>query len=261
MSRTEGFLAGQTGLIFGVAHKSSLAWAIAKALSSAGMRLALTYQSERQERNIRRLTEDMADVLVIPCDVTDDDQIAAVFSRVEGAFDRLDTLVHSIAFANREDLAGHFVETSRDGFLLSQNISAFSLTALSRAALPLFEKSGGGSIMTLTYLGGERVVRNYNLMGVSKASLEMSVRYLAADLGEKNVRVNAISAGPVKTLSARGVGGFTSILDQMKETAPLRRNVEPSEVANTALFLASPLSSGITGEVIHVDCGYHIVAL
>lgn len=252
-------LKDKTGLIFGVAHKSSLAWSIAESLRASGMRLALTYQSDRQERNIRRLTEGMDDVLVLRCDVTDEGEVESTFETVAREFGKLDTLVHSIAFANREDLAGRFLDTSREGFLLSQDISAYSLTALARRSFPLFEKAGGGSVITLTYLGGERVVQNYNLMGVAKAALDMSVRYLAADLGRHNVRVNAISAGPVKTLSARGVSGFTDILDQMKESAPLRRNVEASEVGATALFLASDLSSGITGEVIHVDCGYHIL--
>ncbi|MEE8586049.1 MAG: SDR family oxidoreductase [Acidobacteriota bacterium] len=258
---TNGLLDGKFGFIFGVAHKSSLAAAIAQAFDQAGMRIALAYQSERQLRNVEQLVERLRqdDVPVVQCDVTDDAQIESAFSTVQEAFGQLDALVHSIAFANREDLSGGFSETSRQGYLLSQDISAFSLTALSRRALPLFEKAGGGSVMTLTYLGGERVVRNYNVMGVSKAALEMSVRYLAADLGSRNVRVNAISAGPVKTLSARGVAGFTDILATMREQAPLRRNIEASEVGNTALFLASHLSSGITGEVIHVDAGYHIL--
>lgn len=255
----QGLLSGKTGLIFGVAHKTSIAWAIAKALSNAGMRLAFTYQGERLEKNVRELAEPLEGALILPCDVTKDDEIRAVFEAVGDRFGRLDTLVHSVAFAQKEDLSGHFVDTSREGYLLSQDISAYSLTALTRAAVPLFEKSGGGSVITLTYLGGERVVQNYNVMGVAKAALEMSVRYLAYDLGARNIRVNAISAGPIKTLAARGISGFSSILDKMEESTPLRRNVEAAEVGDTALFLASPLSRGVTGEVIHVDAGFHIM--
>lgn len=254
-----GLLAGKTGLIFGVAHKTSIAWAIAKALSNAGMRLAFTYQGERLEQNVRELAETLEGSLILPCDVTRDEDIQAVYDSVASEFGRLDTLVHSVAFAKKEDLSGSFVDTSRDGFQLAQDISAYSLTALTRAALPLFEKAGGGSVITLSYLGGERVVQNYNVMGVAKASLEMSVRYLASDLGAKNIRVNAISAGPIKTLAARGISGFSSILNYMEEHTPMRRNVEAAEVGDTALFLASPLSRGITGEVIHVDAGFHIM--
>lgn len=256
----KGLLAGKTGIIFGVAHKSSIAWAIAQALSNAGMRLAFTYQGERLEKNVRELAETLPNSVIVPCDVTDDAQVDAVFKQLEGEFGRLDTLIHSVAFAQKEDLDGQFVDTSRDGYLLAQNISSYSLTSLTKRAVPLFEKAGGGSVVTLTYLGGERVVQNYNVMGVAKAALEMSVRYLAADLGEKNIRVNAISAGPIKTLAARGISGFSSILDAMKDKTPMRRNVDASEVGNTALFLASPLASGITGEVIHVDAGFHCVA-
>lgn len=255
-----GFLKGTTGIVFGVAHKSSIAWGIAQALNDAGMRLAFTYQGERLEKNVRQLAEPLEGSLILPCDVTDDAQIDAVFKQVEAEFGRLDTLVHSVAFAQREDLEGDFVDTSRDGFLLAHNISAYSLTAVTRRAVPLFEKAGGGSVITMSYLGGERVVQNYNVMGVAKSALEMSVRYLAADLGEKNIRVNAISAGPIKTLAARGISGFTNILDAMKDKTPMRRNVTQEEVGNTGLFLASPLSSGITGEVIHVDAGFHCVA-
>ncbi|MEB3287919.1 MAG: enoyl-ACP reductase [Vampirovibrionales bacterium] len=255
-----GLLKGQVGIIFGVAHKSSIAWAIAQALSNAGMKLAFTYQGERLEKNVRELAETLEGSLVVPCDVTDDVQLDSVFAAIEKEYGRLDTLVHSVAFAQKEDLDGKYVDTSRDGYLLAQNISSYSLTAMAKRALPLFEKAGGGSVVTLSYLGGERVVQNYNVMGVAKAALEMSVRYLAADLGEKNVRVNAISAGPIKTLAARGISGFSTILDAMKDRSPLRRNVETKEVANTALFLASPLSSGITGEVIHVDAGFHCTA-
>ena len=256
-------LAGRFGFVFGVAHKTSIAWAIVEAFHKAGMGIALAYQGERQKRNVDRLVDSLGadSILTIPCDVTEDDQVDAAFEAVSQRFGRLDCLVHSIAFADKRDLEGSFSETSREGFLLSQNVSAYSLTALSRRAVPLFRQAGGGSVITLTYLGGERVVRNYNMMGVSKASLEMSVRYLAADLGREGIRVNAISAGPIKTLSARGVSGFTGILDTIEQTAPLGRNVKASEVGDTALFLASDLSSGITGEVIHVDAGYHIMGV
>jgi len=254
-----GLLAGKTGLVFGVAHKTSIAWAIAKALSDAGMRLAFTYQGERLEKNVRELAESLEGSIILPCDVTKDEEIQAVYEAVGSEFGRLDTLVHSVAFAKKEDLSGAFVDTSRDGYLLAQDISAYSLTALTKGAVPLFEKAGGGSVITLTYLGGERVVENYNVMGVAKAALEMSVRYLAADLGAKNIRVNAISAGPIKTLAARGISGFSNILGYMEKHTPLRRNVETAEVADTALFLASHLSRGITGEVLHVDSGFHIM--
>lgn len=260
-SPMKGVLKGQTGLIMGVAHQTSIAWAIAKALDAAGMRLAFTYQGERLEKNVRELTATLENAIVLPCDVTKDEDLEALFRDLDSECPNgLNTVVHSVAFANKEDLAGDFVNTSRDGYLLAQNISAYSLTAVTRYALPLLERAGGGSVITLSYLGGERVVKNYNVMGVAKAALEMSVRYLAANLGEKNIRVNAISAGPIKTLAARGISGFSHITDHMKNAAPLRRNVTADEVGNTALFLASPLASGITGEVLHVDAGFHCVA-
>lgn len=251
-------LKGKTGLIMGIANKWSIAWAIAQAFSAAGMRLAFTYQSERFKDNIDQLTADFDNKLLYPCDVTDEAQIQALFRDLARDADGLDCLVHSLAFAKREELAGAYVNTSRDGYLMAQEISAYSLTAVCREALPLMEKQGGGSIITLTYYGGEKVVPNYNVMGVAKAALEMSVRYLAEDLGPKNIRVNAISAGPIKTLAASGVSGFSAITDTMKEKAPLRRNIDAAEVADTALFLASHLSRGITGEVLHVDAGYHV---
>ena len=259
-----GLLAGKTGLIFGVAHKTSIAWAIAQALSKAGMKLAFTYQGDRLEKNVRELVdtlpeEQRAAALILPCDVSNDDEIDAVYASVAREYGQLDTLVHCVAFAQKEDLAGSFVDTSRNGYQIAQDISSYSLTALTRGAVPLMEKNGGGSVITLTYLGGERVVQNYNVMGVAKAALEMSVRYLAADLGSKNIRVNAISAGPIKTLAARGISGFSSILDKMEELTPMRRNVDAAEVGDTALYLASQLSRGVTGEVIHVDAGFHIM--
>jgi enoyl-[acyl-carrier protein] reductase I len=260
-SATPNLLAGQVGLVVGVAHKSSIAWAISQALAGAGMKLAFTYQNERLEKNVRSLTDTLVGEppLVLPCEVTDDAQIQSVIDGIRAKYGRLDHIVHSVAFAQKEDLEGRFVDTSRDGFLLAMNISAYSLTAVAKAAEPLMAANGGGSITTLTYLGGERVVQNYNVMGVAKAALEMSVGYLASDLGAQNIRVNAISAGPIKTLAARGISGFSNILDQMQQRTPLRRNVDQHEVADTALFLASPLSRGITGEVIHVDAGFHVI--
>jgi enoyl-[acyl-carrier protein] reductase I len=254
-------LEGKTGLVFGVANKRSIAWAIAQALAREGMRLGFTYQGERLKESVGALTETMSDSLLLPCDVTNDQEIDAVFREVDEKFGRLDTLIHSVAFAPREDLENEFVKTSREGFKTAHDISAYSLVILTRAALPLFEKSGGGSVVALTYYGAEKAVEGYNVMGVAKASLEASVRYLAANLGPKNVRVNAISAGPVNTLAARGIKGFTGMLHHHAERAPLRRNVELEEVGNAGLFLASPMSSGITGEVMFVDCGYNIVGL
>ena len=200
-------------------------------------------------------------MVLLPCDVTNDGEIDSVFNSVEREFGKLDTLVHSVAFAPREDLENEFVKTSRDGFKMAQDISAYSLVVLTRAALPLMEKAGGGSVIAMTYYGAEKVVEGYNVMGVAKASLEASIRYLAANLGPRNVRVNAISAGPVNTLAARGIRGFTGMLKHHAERAPLRRNVELEEIGNAALFLASPMSSGITGEVLFVDCGYNIIVV
>jgi enoyl-[acyl-carrier protein] reductase I len=256
-----GLLDGKTGIIFGVANKRSIAWAIAQALSREGMRLAFTYQGERLKENVAELANTLPESVLVPCDVTLDHEVEGVFGSVGEKFGRLDALVHSVAFAPREDLEGEFVNTSRDGFRTAHDISAYSLVALTRAALPLLEKSGGGSVLALTYYGAEKAVEGYNIMGVAKASLEASVRYLAANLGPKNVRVNAISAGPVNTLAARGIKGFTGMLHHHAERAPLRRNVELEEIANAALFLVSPMASGITGEVMFVDCGYNIVGL
>ena len=254
-------LDGKSGIIFGVANKRSIAWAIAQALSNAGMRLAFTYQGERLKESVEELMSSMAGSLLLPCDVTNDDEIAAVFTQVDREFGKLDTLVHSVAFAPREDLESDFVKTSRNGFKLAHDISAYSLVALTRAALPLMEKAGGGSVIAMTYYGAEKVVEGYNLMGAAKASLEACVRYLAANLGPRNVRINAISAGPVNTLAARGVRGFTGMLKHHAERAPLRRNVDLEEIGNAALFLASSMSSAITGEVIFVDCGYNIIVI
>ena len=256
-----GLLDGKTGIIFGVANKRSIAWAIAQALSQEGMRLAFTYQGERLKENVAELTSTLTDALLLPCDVTIDAEIDTVFQEVDAKFGRLDALVHSVAFAPREDLEGDFVKTSREGFKLAHDISAYSLVALTRAALPLFEKSGGGSVLALSYYGAEKAVEGYNLMGVAKASLEASIRYLAANLGPKNVRVNAISAGPVNTLAARGIKGFTGMLKHHAERAPLRRNVKLEEIGSAALFLVSQMSSAITGEIMYVDGGYNVIGL
>jgi len=254
-------LEGKTALIYGVANDRSLAWAIAQTLAGAGARLALTYQGGRMQRPVTELAATLPDALCLDCDVTDDEQIQSVADAVERELGGLDILVHSVAFARKDELAGRFVDTSRGGYQLAQEVSAYSLVAVTRPVLPLFEKRGGGSVIALTYLGAERVVPNYNVMGIAKAALEAAVRYLAADLGPSNVRVNGISAGPVKTLAARGISGFNQILSHVEELAPLRRNITAEDVGNTALFLASDLSRSMTGEVLHVDSGYHIMAL
>ena len=254
-------LSGKFGLVVGVANKRSIAWAIAQAAQAAGARLAVTYQGERLGENVRELAEALTDPLLLPLDVTDDAQIAAVFEAIDKAYGGLDFVVHGAAYAPREELSNPFVQTSRDGFRLALDVSAYSLIALARGALPLMERRGGGSILTLTYLGSERVFQNYNVMGVAKAALESSVRYLAADLGAKNIRVNAISAGPIKTVAARGISGFSDILKVYPERAPLRRNVETAEVAESAAFLLSDAGKGITGEVLIVDAGYHAVGM
>jgi len=254
-------LTGKHGLIVGVANKRSIAWAIAEASGRAGARLAVTYQGERLEENVRELSAALDGPLILPCDVTDDAQIANVFSRIGEEFGGLDFVVHGAAFAPREELAAPFVQTSRAGFTLSLDVSAYSLIALARGAMPLMESRGGGSILTLTYLGSERVFLNYNVMGVAKAALEASVRYLAADLGPKNIRVNAISAGPIKTLAASGIAGFSSILQVYRDRAPLRRTVETAEVADAAMFLLGPAGRGVTAEVLMVDAGYHATGM
>ena len=254
-------LEGKTGIVFGVANKRSIAWAIAQAMAREGMRLAFTYQGERLNDNVASLTSGIPGSLLLQCDVTNDAEVEAVYAEVDRQFGRLDALLHSVAFAPKEDLENDFVKTSREGFKLAHDISAYSLVAVTRAAVPLFEKSGGGSVLTLTYHGSVKAVEGYNVMGVAKASLEASMRYLAANLGPQNIRVNALSAGPVNTLAARGIKGFTTMLKHHAEKAPLRRNVELDEVGNAGLFLLSPWASGITGEVTYVDCGYNIVGL
>src|SRR6185436_19642190 len=250
-------LAGKTGLIVGVANKRSIAWAIAQAASTAGARLALTYQGERLEENVRDLSAALSDPLILPLDVTDDAQMAHVFAEIDRGFGGLDFVVHGAAYAPREELSNPFVQTTRDGFKMALDVSAYSLIALARGALPLMEKKGGGSIVTLTYLGSQRVFQNYNVMGVAKAALESTVRYLAGDLGPKNIRVNAISAGPIKTLAAAGVSGLSTMLQAYRERSPLRRGVEAAEVADAAVFLLSSAARGITGEILMVDSGFH----
>ncbi|HLM56666.1 MAG TPA: enoyl-ACP reductase [Pyrinomonadaceae bacterium] len=250
-------LENKFGIIFGVANKRSIAWATARACMDAGGRLAFTFQSERLRENVEGLTEGTGSPLV-QCDVTKPEEVERTFALVKEQFGRLDFLVHSLAFAPREALEGEFVTTTREAFLTALDISAYSLTELSRAAAPLMTE--GGSIVSMTYYGAEKVVPNYNVMGVAKAALEASTRYLANDLGKHNIRVNALSAGPINTLAARGVGNLSSMLRHHAEHSPLKRNVEAREVGNAALFLLSPLSSGITGEVLHVDCGYNIMA-
>jgi enoyl-[acyl-carrier protein] reductase I len=253
-------LEGRHGLVLGVANKRSIAWGIAQAAHRAGARLALTYQGERLQENVTELAAQLRDPLVLPCDVTKDDDLAALADRVRREFGSLDFVVHAVAFALREELDGEFLNTSREGYRIAQDVSSYSLTALARATAPLME-GRGGSIVTLSYLGGERVVPHYNVMGVAKAALEMSVRYLAADLGPKGIRVNAISAGPIKTLAASGVHGLSKMLEYHRTHAPLRRTTDQEEVGDAALFLLSPLSRGITGEVIHVDGGFHVMGM
>jgi len=252
-------LKGRKGIIFGVANKRSIAWAIARKLHEAGMELVFTYAIERLKKNVEELAKEIGSKLILQCDVTNEEEIQKVFDTVKNEWGSLDTLVHSVAFANREDLDGEFTNTSQGGFQTALTVSAYSLTALCRGARPLFSENG--SVIAMTYIGGERVIKNYNVMGVAKAALESSIGYLAADLGPAGVRVNAISAGPIKTLAAKGISGFGSMLETYREKAPLRRNVDASDVGNVALFLASDLSRAITAEVIHVDSGYHILGL
>ena len=253
-------LEGKVGLVLGIANKRSLAWGITQSVSREGARLAVTYQGERLEENVRELAAGLRDPVILPCDVSRDEDIDALMEGVRKELGGLDFVVHAVAYALREELDGEFLNTSREGYRVAQDISAYSLTALSRRAAPLME-GRTGSIVTLTYLGGERVVPHYNVMGVAKAALECSVRYLAADLGPKGIRVNAISAGPIKTLAASGVHGISKMLEYHRTHAPLRKNTEQEEVGDAALFLVSPLSRGVTGEVIHVDGGFHVMGM
>lgn len=252
-------LENKVGMVFGVANKRSIAWACAAACAEQGARMAFTYQAERLKESVEELAGGLNDSLVVPCDVSDQAQVDAAFDAVKAKYGKLDFLIHSIAFAPKEALEGEFVTTTRDAFRTALEISAFSLTQLALAASPLM--TDGGSIVTMSYYGAEKVVMNYNVMGVAKAALESSTRYLAADLGKNNIRVNAISAGPINTLSARGVRGMGSLLGYVGERSPLKRNVTAAEVGSTAMFLVSGLSSGITGETIYVDCGYNIMGV
>jgi enoyl-[acyl-carrier protein] reductase I len=247
----------KTAVIFGLANKRSIAWAIAQKLHEAGWRLAITYQNERLEQEAKDLLVELPGSSGFMCDVASDEQIARFFEELKGKYGALQGLIHSVAFAPAEDLKGDFVNTSREGFRITHDISAYSLIAVARGAVPLM--SEGGSIVTMTYFGAEKVVTKYNVMGVAKAALEACVRYLASDLGSKRIRVNAISAGPIKTLAARGIAGFGDMLKMQAERAPLKRNVDAAEVGATAAFLLSDGSSGITGETIYVDCGYNIM--
>ena len=254
-----GLLDGKTAVIYGVANHRSIAWGIAQAMQREGARLALTYQGERVERYVRDLAASLTDPLVLPCDVTDDGQIDEVYRQIGATFGRLDAVVHSVAYAERDDLEGRFVDTSRRGFHTALDVSAYSLVAVTRGALPLMRD--GGAIITLTFVGSQRAFPSYNVMGVAKAALEAEVRYLANDLGPQGVRVNAISAGPVSTLSARGISGFTSMLKHYEERAPLKRSCEPAELGATGVFLASDGASAITGETVFVDNGYHAMGM
>src|SRR5947208_6754617 len=251
-------LAGKTGLIVGVANKRSISWAIAQAAAAAGARLALTYPSERLEENVRELAATLDNPLILPCDVADDRQIADLGATLDREFRGLDFMLHGPAFAPADALKNPFTDTSRESFRIALDVSAYSLIGLARAVTPLMEKRGGGSILTLTFIGSDRVFTNYNVMRVAKAALESSVRYLASDLGPKNIRVNAISAGAIKTLAASGIAGFSSILQVYRDRAPLRRGVDTSEVADAAVFLLSHASRAVTGEIVMVDAGFHV---
>jgi enoyl-[acyl-carrier protein] reductase I len=250
-------LRGRNAVVFGVANKRSIAWSIAQGLHAAGMKLAITYQNERLEQEAKDLILSLPGAEGYMCDVSNDEEIARLFTTLKERYGKLHVLVHSIAYAPADELKGEFVNTSREGFRVALDVSVYSLIAVARAAAPLMED--GGSIMTMTYYAAEKVVPRYNVMAVAKAGLECSVRYLAHELGKKKIRVNAISAGPIKTLAARGVSGLGDMLKGHEERAPLGRNVEVSEVGSTGVFLASDASSGITGEVIYVDCGYNIM--
>lgn len=258
---TSDLLKGKKALVLGVANKRSIAWAIAQVLKNHGAQLAFTYQGERIKDSVTKLVGELdPQAPVYPCDVTSESEVKSLFESVERDFGALHFLIHSLAFAKKEDLEGRTIDTSKEGFQTALDISAYSLIKLVKAAEPLLEKEGG-SVVALTYLGSVRAVPNYNVMGIAKAALESAIRYLALELGKKNIRVNGVSAGPVSTLAARGISGFTMMLEGHRNRAPLGRNVEVEEVANTAFFLLSPLASGITGEILYVDCGYRIMGV
>ena len=254
--------AGRRGLVLGVANRRSIAWAIARRLAEGGARLAFTYQGERIEKSVRELAESVDSPLVTECDVRVDDDLSRVFEEVRSAFEgELDLLVHSVAYAAAEDLEGRFTDTPRDRFWLALDVSTYSLVAAARAAEPLMEKAGGGSILTMTYLGGERAVPHYNVMGVAKAALDASVRYLAWDLGQKNIRVNAVSAGPVRTLAARSIAGFPTMEAIVEERAPLHRRIDADDVGAAAAYLLSDDARNVTGTTLYVDSGYHSMGM
>jgi enoyl-[acyl-carrier protein] reductase I len=256
----KGLLAGKKGVILGLANKWSIAWGIANSLHEAGAELVLTYQGRVKDR-VDKLAEELGgNIPTVECDVMYEEQIDEAFKKISEIYGgKLDFVIHSLAYAKKEELEGRYVDVSKDGYLLAQEVSAYSLAAVAKRAEPLLEANGGGSIVTLSYIGGERVVQNYNVMGVAKAALECSVKYLAADLGPKKVRVNAISAGPIKTLAASAISGIQTLINEIAEISPLRKNTETGEVGDTALFLVSDLSRGITGELIHVDSGFHVI--
>ena len=257
-----GDFGGKRGLILGVANKRSIAWAIAQQLADGGASLAFTYQGERIEKSVRELADTVRSPLVTECDVRSDEDVARVFEAVSDAFDgKLDILVHSVAFAAAEDLEGRFTDTPRDRFWMAVDVSAYSLVACARAAEPLMEKAGGGSILTMTYLGGERAVPHYNVMGVAKATLDSCVKYLAWDLGEKNIRVNAVSAGPVRTLAARSIAGFTTMEDIVEERSPLHRHVTAEDVGAAGAYLLGDGAMNVTGTTLYVDSGFHAMGM
>jgi enoyl-[acyl-carrier protein] reductase I len=255
-----GLLSGKKAVIFGVANEKSIAWAIAETFKREGADLALTYANETVAKRVMPLAESVGAELVLPCDVRSDEDIKAAFAKIAGAWGGIDILVHSVAFANKDELKGSFLNTTRDGFAMALDISAYSLVALVKEAAPLMQ-GRNGSVLTMTYFGAQKVFPNYNVMGVAKAALEACVRYLAEALGPEGTRVNAISAGPLRTLAAAGVGGFNQIAGHVEEKAPLRRNISQEEVAGAALYLCSPLASGVTGDIHFVDSGYNIIGL
>ena len=252
-------MSGNNGVVFGVANHRSIAWSIAQILNQAGVRLALTYQNERLKENVSTLAHKLNNAIVLECDVSDDESVKRTFRTLGEHFGRLDVMVHSVAFANKDDLTGSFSETPREGFRLALDISAYSLISMAKNAAPLMD--AGGAIVTLTFDASQRVYPGYNIMGTAKAALENEVRQLAAEMGNRNIRVNAISAGPLNTLSARGIGGFLEMQKIHAERAPLKRNITHQEVAQAALYLCSDLSSGVTGTILPVDAGYHIMAV
>ena len=259
MPDSQALMAGKRGLVMGVANDRSIAWGIASSLHAHGAELAFTYQGEALEKRVRPLAESVGSNLMVPCDVTEDESIDAAFATLKESWDSLDFVVHAIAYSDKEELKGKYLNTSRDNFVRSLDISCYSFTGVAQRAVPMM--NGGGSLLTLTYYGAERVMPHYNVMGVAKAALEASVRYLAADLGDSDIRVNAISAGPIKTLAASGIGDFRYILKWNEYNSPLRRNVSIDQVGGAALYLLSDLSAAVTGEVHHVDCGYHTVGM